>query len=298
MPIKNHKKRSQLKSSERLRRMIKYTPESKIRHPMRMFREMWQDLVNSRGLAWRLIIRDISAQYRQTALGYFWAIFPPIITSGVFILLNASKVIQIEGLEVHYTVYVFMGTIFWQVFVDAMNAPLKVVTESRQILARINLPKEALILSGIGRVLFSLGIKMILLLFVFIFFTVSVKWTVIFIPLPLLGLLLLGTMAGVLLLPVGLLYKDIQSALLIATSGLVFVTPVAYPSTTGGILGKIMRINPLTPLLSSARDLVLRGIPNDLASFFSVFFLAAVTLFIGWIIYRLALPIVIERISA
>ena len=54
-----------------------HTPESKIRHPLDLMKEMFQDLGASQELAWRLVIRDISAQYRQTALGYFWAVFPP-----------------------------------------------------------------------------------------------------------------------------------------------------------------------------------------------------------------------------
>jgi lipopolysaccharide transport system permease protein len=105
-------------------------------------------------------------------------------------------------------------------------------------------------------------------------------------------------MLGILLIPVGLLYKDIQSALLIATQGLVFLTPVAYPPNVGGTLGKIMNLNPVTPLLMGAKDLVTHGIPGNLIPFFTVFGLTLILLFIGWIVYRLALPIIIERIGA
>ncbi|UCC39602.1 MAG: ABC transporter permease [Candidatus Aminicenantes bacterium] len=275
-----------------------YSPESRIRHPLKLFREMWRDLLDSRELAWRLIVRDISAQYRQTFLGYFWAIFPPLVICMVFILLNASRVIQIEDIDIPYAAYVFIGTVFWQVFVDALNVPLKVVKESKAILTKVNFPRESLILSGIGQVLFSFGIKCILLIGVLLLFRIPVKWTIVFIPLPLIGLLLLGTMLGIFLLPLGLLYKDVQSALLIATSGLVFVTPVAYPSTMGGTIGKIMQVNPVTPLLEGIKHLILRGVPADLSSIFLIFLLTIFFLFLGWVLYRLALPIVIERIGA
>ena len=46
-----------------------YTPESSIRNPAKLIREMLYDLVSSRELAWQLAVRDIKAQYRQTALG-------------------------------------------------------------------------------------------------------------------------------------------------------------------------------------------------------------------------------------
>jgi hypothetical protein len=71
--------------------LTRHTPESKIRHPFTLLKDMSRDLKASRELAWRLIIRDISAQYRQTVLGYFWAIFPPLVASLVFVLLRSAK---------------------------------------------------------------------------------------------------------------------------------------------------------------------------------------------------------------
>ena len=52
---------------------VVYTPESQIRHPLKLLKSMIFDLKASRELAWRLFVRNISALYRQTALGYFWA---------------------------------------------------------------------------------------------------------------------------------------------------------------------------------------------------------------------------------
>lgn len=276
----------------------RYTPESSLRHPITLLKEMWHDLLNSGELAWRLMVRDIAAQYRQTVLGYFWAVFPPLVASFSFILLNSSKVFSVKDIPVPYPVYVMAGTVFWQLFVDALNFPLKVVTASKIILTKINLPKEALVLSGVGQVLFSFLIKLVLLTGVCIYYKASVKWTLVFIPIPMLGLLLLGTMIGVLLIPVGLLYKDIQQALLVATSGLIFLTPVAYPPNVQGILGKLMNMNPVTPLLTAAKDILFKGIPADLSPFFTVLGFTIGLLFLGWIVYRVALPVIVERIGA
>ena len=101
-----------------------------------------------------------------------------------------------------------------------------------------------------------------------------------------------------LLIPLGLLFKDIATALTVLTSGLVFVTPVAYPSTLGGTLGKIMRLNPLSPLLEGARDLLFTGIPAHWAQGLVVMGWSALLLLVAWLIYRLALPLIIERVGA
>lgn len=53
--------------------VIVYTPDSSLANPLKMAREMVRDLLSSRELAWRLVVRDISAQYRQAFLGILWA---------------------------------------------------------------------------------------------------------------------------------------------------------------------------------------------------------------------------------
>lgn len=276
----------------------RYTAESRLRHPFQLFKEMWYDLTHSGELAWRLTIRDISAQYRQTFLGYFWAIFPPLVSSLAFILLNSSKIIDVKDLGVPYPVYVMGSTIIWQLFVDALNAPLKVLTESKAIITKINLPKEALVLAGVGRVLFGFGVKILLMVGVCLYFGTGLQWTTLLVPIPLLGMLILGTVLGVLLIPVGLLYKDISQALLVAQAGLIFLTPVAYPPVTQGALGAIMEYNPVTPLIMTAKDLMFNGTTTFWAPALAVMGVTLALLFAGWVIYRVALPIIVERIGA
>lgn len=277
---------------------IVYTAESQLRYPGKLLRSMMRDLLASRDLAWRLLVRDISAQYRQTVLGYFWAVFPPLVISLVFILVNSSNVFRIEGTKIPYPVYVLMGTVFFGLFMEALNAPLKLVNASKAMLAKINFPREALLLSAIGQVSFSFGIKLVLLIVVLFIFQVPVKPTVILAPVPLAGLLLFGTMLGVFLVPFGLLYQDITYGLTVASMGIMFLTPVVYPPPKDGLLATIMSYNPLTPLIMSARDFVVYGMGAYAVSMLMVLLVILVLLFVGWVLFRLALPIIIERIGA
>jgi hypothetical protein len=43
------------------------TPGSALRQPSRLIADMFRDICRRRGPAWRLAVRDISAQYRQAA---------------------------------------------------------------------------------------------------------------------------------------------------------------------------------------------------------------------------------------
>jgi lipopolysaccharide transport system permease protein len=96
-----------------------YTPASPLRNPGRLLREMWRDLVGSRELAWRLFVRDTSAQYRQSILGYIWVFIPPLVASLPFIYLNSQGVVRIGDTPVPYAAFAIIGTTIWQVFADA-----------------------------------------------------------------------------------------------------------------------------------------------------------------------------------
>ena len=127
-----------------------YTPDSELLSFGKLLRSMWSDLLASRELAWRLMVRNISAQYRQSLLGYTWAILPPVVTTAIWVFLNSQKVFNVGDAGMPYPVFVLTGTVLWQTFTDALNSPLKVVTESKAMLAKINFPREALILTCLG----------------------------------------------------------------------------------------------------------------------------------------------------
>jgi lipopolysaccharide transport system permease protein len=277
---------------------VVYTPEPQLRSPGKLLGNMVRDLFTARELAWRLVVRDISAQYRQTMLGYFWAVFPPLVTSLIFILLNSSNILTMKETGIPYPAYIIMGTVFFALFVDALNAPLKQVNASKAMLVKINFPREALVLAAIGQVLFSFGIKLILLVATLVFFQVPFQPTILLTPIPLAGLLLIGIMLGVLLVPLGALFHDITYGLTIASSALMLLTPVVYPPPTEGLLAKITAYNPLTPLLMAAREFVVAGSGAYLPSTLVVLLAALALLFPTWLILRLALPILIERIGA
>jgi lipopolysaccharide transport system permease protein len=274
-----------------------YTPESPLREPGKFLREMFRDLAASRGLAWRLFVRDTSAQYRQSILGYVWAFVPPLVASLPFVFLNSQGIVSVKETAIPYAAYALIGTIIWQVFVDALNAPLKSVIAAKTMLTRINFPREAILLAGLGQVIFGCLIRLVLLVAVFIWFKITPPPTAILFPVGIVALMLAGFMVGVALTPLGLLYSDVQQTLPIAAMFLMFLTPVLYPQPKAGIAGMVARWNPLTPLVTVTRDWLTIGTTEHLAGFAGVSVAVLVLLFFGWVLYRLALPHIITRIG-
>lgn len=278
-----------------------YTPDSPIRRPSTFLKTIAGDVRAARMLAWRLFVRDVSAQYRQTAFGYVWAALPAVFTALVWVALQAAGVLSVQTGRVPYLAYVLTGTMFWQLFVDAINAPLKQLNVNRSMLNRVNFPTEAIIASGVGQVLFSFAIKLVVLAVALAATGAPVKWTAPAVVLPALALLVVGTALGILLAPVGMLYRDIEQGLNVVIAPMMFLTPVLYSVSAAGVPGaltKIMRVNPLTPVFEVTRELLFGGVGPYISELGIVSGVALLLVAVGWLLYRLSLPMLIERIEA
>jgi len=274
-----------------------YTPEAVFRHPGRLFAEMFRDLLGSRELAWRLMLRDVKVMYRQSLLGYFWAFVPPLLIALPFVLLQRRGTIDAGDNQIPYAAYAMIGLVLWQTFLEALNSPLRILGANRPVLVKVNFPREALLLGGIGVTLFNSAVRVVILAAVVVVARLDPRPSMLLFPIGLLAIVMLGTCIGILLAPLGLLYRDIEKGLLAITTGWLFLTPVVVPLETGGLLGRLMHLNPVTPLLATARDWVSGVPPTLLPSFFSVCGATAAALLLGWILYRASLPHVIARLG-
>lgn len=274
-----------------------YTPESALRHPGRLVCEMFRDLLASRELAWRLFVRDISARYRQSMLGYVWAFLPPIVGTFTFVLLNRSGILKTGEVSIPYPAYVMIGTLLWQVFADAINSPIKTVIAAKSMLAKINFPREAILLSGVLEVLFNFLIRLVLLVAVFVYYRIVPPVTAPLALVAVLAIFCLGFMIGLILTPVGLLYTDIGQALTMVLSFWMLFTPVVYSPPSTGTLAVLTKLNPVSPLIVTAREWLAVGTATQFLPALCVFLVTLLLLFAGWILYRLAMPILVERMG-
>lgn len=259
---------------------------------------MWRDLKASRSLAWRLMVRDISARYRQSALGIVWAFLPPLVTAMTFVLLSRAALINVGPTSAPYPVFVLVGAVYWQLFTESLTAPLKMIENSRSMLAKINFPREALILSGMGQVLFDFAIRTSILFAALLIYRVPLTWGLLAAPLIAMSLLILGTMLGLLLAPLGALYSDVSTALPTVTGLWFFLTPVVYPPPQSWPYSLLAQVNPVSPLLIASRDMTIQGYMHNLPTFLIMCGIAFAGLLVMWVLYRVSLPILIERMSA
>lgn len=257
-----------------------------------------KDIYNSRFLARQLAERDIKAQYRQSFLGLFWMFIAPLTTAFVWIILNKSGTVKLSDTGMPYPIYAFTGTMLWSIVVESINLPMVSTNASRGILSKINFPKEALVLSGIYKLLFNSSLKlMVLVLFLFVY-DVGFHWTLLLFPLALIGVVICGISVGLIITPVGMLYKDVSKIISFSMQFIMYATPVVYAIPNTGIIKTLMEYNPLTPLILVPRDLLIGTMPEFTGFYFGIVLVCIPLLFVGLVFYRLSIPIIVERLSS
>lgn len=248
-------------------------------------------------LARQLAKRDIQAQYRQSFLGVFWAIFPTLINSLVWIFLQSSGTITVTTTNVPYPVFVLIGTTLWGIVGECINLTTSSVNANRSIISKINFDKEALITLGLIKFFFNFLIKIGFIILFLVFFKILPSIEILYF-LPLLFISIVFFVAiGTLLMPISLLYTDISRLIPIGLQFLMYATPVVYAMPADGLMRKIMLLNPLTYIISDLRNVLTgHGLENPVFWIFSIVITVVLSI-IALVVYRVSMPILTERMS-
>ncbi|MBK7955626.1 MAG: ABC transporter permease, partial [Candidatus Accumulibacter sp.] len=148
----------------------------------------------------------------------------------------------------------------------------------------------------IYQTLFNAGIKLGVLLVALPFLGVDFGWRLLLAPLGILSLILIGTAVGLLITPIGLLYTDIGKGMPLFLQFLMYLTPVVFTIPKDGA-ATLFSLNPLTPVILTCRNWLTGGVSEFLLQFLATNGIAFLLLLVVWPIYRLAMPILIERMS-
>lgn len=274
-----------------------YTSDKKT-HFFQELKTIYKDIRSSSFLAYQMAKRDLQSQYRQSLLGFFWAFAPIITNSAVWLFLNSSGTVNVNAeSSVPYVVFVIIGTTLWSIFTESLLIPLTSVNAAKSILSKINFPKEALLISGLYKMIFNLVLKLLLIAAILLIYGINPGSSLVAFPFILLVITISSFSLGLLLTPIGLIYTDISKLLTTAVAFIMYITPVVYAVPKQGLFKKLFELNPLTYMFNDARGSLI-NLPLENTSFIIVS--AAISFFvmlISLVIFRKSMPIIIEKIG-
>jgi lipopolysaccharide transport system permease protein len=273
-----------------------HTADVRLGNPRELLLGLVADIARSRHISWEMMKRDLKSQYRTSILGVLLPLLPALTTAAWAILFRDAHLINVGAVNMPYPFFVLCGMMLWAAFLESMDAPISGVLAEQSLLSKADVPAESVTLARLGLVFFNFGVKCIVIVAAAFFYRVHVPWTIVLAPFGFVLIVALGAAIGLILAPINLLYTDVARAIPVVTTFWFFTTPIIFTTPSQGWAAVIMRdLNPVTPLLTTTREL---AFGNGLSMPAGLEITAALTLCllaIGLVFHRIAMPIVIDR---
>lgn len=225
-------------------------------------KELWQH----RELAYFLTKRDLQVRYKQTALGFLWALAQPVALTLIFALVM-GRLVSVPSDGIPYYLLALSGVTVWTFVANAITTGATSLISDANLLTKVYFPRLILPLTKIAALLFDLGIAMVLLISVAAatghISGVQILTLPFFLSIAILGV----TGIAILGASLNVRYRDVTALLpLIVLVGL-FITPVAYPaSLVGDSWAAVYALNPFATAITGVRWAVLGGPGPTLAA--------------------------------
>lgn len=189
----------------------------------------WQELWRYKELFYFFTWRDVKIKYKQTALGFLWAILQPLLLMLVFTFFF-GRALNVPSQNLPYPVFVFSGLLLWNTFSSGLINSANSMVNNVQIIKKIYFPRIIIPVSSILVALFDFVMAFVLFIPLIIFYKQGVSWNAVWCwPLA----IVIGVVAtlgpGCLLAALTVKYRDFRYVIPFLVQVLFFLTPVIYP---------------------------------------------------------------------
>ena len=278
-------------------RITTYRPNQ--RHDLG-FLETWivmsKNIINSRELIWQLFKRDFFASYKKSFIGITWIFIAPIMGIISWVFLQKTGMLNPGDVGIPYPAYVLVGTSMWGLFMGFFNSANATLTAGKELVMQVNYPHEALLFKQTAQHLANFLIAFTMNIAVLLAFKVIPGWQIIFFPLVMLPLFFLGAAIGLVSSMISIVAVDISRIINMGMGLLMYITPVIYSDKVDSQLAlTIIKWNPLTYLVCSARDIVIYGKLYNAPGYFICTGISLLLFMISWRLFFVSEDRIIER---
>jgi lipopolysaccharide transport system permease protein len=260
--------------------------------PWRMVTGLW----SRRDLIGQFTHRSIELRHRGSRLGAFWALINPLSMLALYYVLfgviYGTKFGVLPG-ETGFDVLLamYLGLSLFHAFSETISWAPNLITSNPNFVKKVVFPLEVLPVAQIGAAAFHLMVGLSLVLIGCCFGTAGLSWSVLWLPVLVLPLLMLSLGFAWLLAATGVFLRDIGQLSGFAMTVLQFASAVMFPvemiAQRSPELWTVLRFNPLLQIADLARRTVLWHQPMAFDQLAYIYVCAAAVLAIGAVFFAL-----------
>lgn len=222
------------------------------------FRELWR----YRYLIVQLVYRDFVIYYKQTILGPLWWMLYPLFATGIFTVIF-SLIAKISTDNLPAPLFYLSGLILWNYFSQCLLQTSRFFLDNRDILAKVYFPRLAVPIAVVLSNLFKLTLQLVLFVLLYAVFLlrgapIHPTVAIVFFPLLILYLMLLGLGLGVLISAVTTRYRDLVLAVPFIVQTWMFASAIVHPLSQVPEQWRFyFALNPVVPAIELFRYMTL-----------------------------------------
>jgi ABC-type polysaccharide/polyol phosphate export permease len=218
-----------------------------------------RELIERYELLRMFVYREVQVKYKQSIMGFLWAIFMPmIIISAGITVRYAYSLISGEPLRFGDIAAVSVKSVLWAFIVSSIRSATMSLIGNRNLVTKIYFPRvifpvSATLSQGVDFVVASIVLAVILAL-AGIGLSVHLLW------LPLLLIIVLCQVLGaaIIVSAASLFFRDVKYLVEAFLTFAIFFTPVFFEVEMFGRHANLLLLNPIAPIMEGVMACVVR----------------------------------------
>jgi homopolymeric O-antigen transport system permease protein len=257
---------------------------------------MTRNIIQSKELIWQLFKRDFLAAYKKSFIGFTWIFISPLLGIVSWVFLQMTGLLRPGDVGVPYPVYVLIGTSMWGLFMGFFTSSKETLNAGKSLIMQVNYPHEALLFKQTAQHLANFTIAFVMNIAVILIFGVFPSGYTALLPVVILPLFFLGAAFGLFVSMLSIVAVDLEKIFTMGFGMLMYITPVIYSNKVDSeFVQFIVKWNPLTYLVCSARDIIIYGRLYDVTGYFICAGISLALFLISWRLFYVSENKIIER---
>ncbi|HEX6996419.1 MAG TPA: ABC transporter permease [Gammaproteobacteria bacterium] len=260
-------------------------------------RQALADLLHHRELLWTIAYRDVRIKYKQSIMGFLWALLMPllIVLAGVIVRYGYS-VLSNTPLRVTDIAAVAVKSVPWAFFVSTVRFATSSLIGNVNLVTKIYFPREIFPIATVISNLFDFIVASCALTVLLALAGIKVGLEALWLPVIFVVLVSLCLGVGFFVSAASLFFRDVKYIVEVFLTFGIFFTPVLYTTDMIGSAREYILLNPVAPVLESIEFVIVRGRAPDLPWLGYSAAVGLVLLLFGFRFFKRVEPAFAERI--
>jgi lipopolysaccharide transport system permease protein len=238
-------------------------PTIVIRPPKKWVPINFSELRQYHELLYFFVWRDVKIRYKQTALGFLWAIIQPLFLMVIFTLFFGGLA-KVPSDGIPYPLFSFAALIPWTLFSEGLIRSTTSMVTNAGIITKVYFPRLIMPIAGILSPLVDFAIAFVILILMMAYFGFIPTIAIILLPLFILLAIMTSLAVGLWLSALNVKYRDFQYTIPFLIQIWLFASPVVYPSSLLPVQFRILYgLNPMAGVIEGFRWALLGTNPPE-----------------------------------